>query len=94
MNILVFGATGKTGHEVVRQSLSHGHHVNAYVRNPDKLMVNDPDLTLIKGELSDYEKIMQTLEGNDAVISTLGASSPFRYDQALVDGMANIVRAM
>ncbi|OMF61300.1 NAD(P)H-binding protein [Paenibacillus sp. FSL R5-0766] len=36
-NITVFGCTGKTGREIVRQALEHGHFVTAYARNPQKL---------------------------------------------------------
>ncbi len=37
MKIVVFGATGKTGMEIVRQGLELGYEVNAFTRNPEKL---------------------------------------------------------
>ena len=37
MNILVLGAAGKTGREVLAQSLAAGHTVTAFVRDPEKL---------------------------------------------------------
>ena len=37
MKILVMGASGKTGHEVVRQALAAGHEVTAFVRDPSRL---------------------------------------------------------
>ncbi len=37
MKITVFGCTGKTGREIVRQALERGYTVTAYARNPQKL---------------------------------------------------------
>jgi uncharacterized protein YbjT (DUF2867 family) len=34
MNLTVLGATGGVGREVLTQALDAGHHVTAYVRNP------------------------------------------------------------
>lgn len=36
MRVLVLGATGATGREVVTQALWQGHDVTALVRNPEK----------------------------------------------------------
>ena len=35
--LVVFGATGRTGKEVVKQALEKGHHITAVVRTPEKL---------------------------------------------------------
>ena len=35
MRLLVLGASGATGREIVRQALGHGHEVTALVRDPD-----------------------------------------------------------
>ena len=36
MKLLVLGATGGTGLEIVRQAIEHGHKVTAFVRNPER----------------------------------------------------------
>ena len=52
--IVVFGATGGTGIEIVKQGLQQGHKVTAFVRNPDKLAgVANDNLTIVKAELSE-----------------------------------------
>jgi putative NADH-flavin reductase len=94
MNILVFGATGATGHEVVKQALSQGHTVTAFTRNAQKLKIMHRNLTVTQGSLSDYKLIEHLITGRDAVLSALGASSMFRFDQSVVDGIKNIVTAM
>lgn len=94
MKILIYGATGATGREIVKRALSQGHDVTAFVRNPQKLGISSPNLTMVRGDLHDKQLIAQTTEGQDAVMSALGASSMFTYDQAVVTGIQNIVDAM
>ena len=95
MNITVFGATGGVGHEVVTQALDAGHHVTVYVRNPDKLTVADPNLTVITGELTDREAVQRAVGGADAVISALGPSLDRKATgMPLVEGTRTILEAM
>jgi putative NADH-flavin reductase len=95
MNLTVFGATGGVGREVVTQALDAGHHVTAYVRNPSKLDVTHPNLTVIAGELTDREAIQRAVHGSDAVISALGQSLDRKATgMPLVDGTRTIVDAM
>jgi putative NADH-flavin reductase len=95
MNFTVFGATGGVGREVVTQALDAGHHVIAYVRNPSKLDVTHPNLTVVAGELSDREAVQRAVHGADAVISALGLSLDRKATgMPLVDGTRTIVDAM
>jgi putative NADH-flavin reductase len=94
MNILIFGASGATGHELVRQGLDQGHHVTAFVRTPSKLKVEHQNLSVIQGDAIDFPLVQNAIRDKDAVLSSLGARSPFKYDQTVVDGMQNIVKAM
>src|SRR3954447_21424192 len=74
MNLTVFGATGGIGRHVVSQALDAGHHVTAYARNPAKLNLTHPKLTVIAGELSDRAAVGRAVAAADAVISALGPS--------------------
>jgi putative NADH-flavin reductase len=94
MNILIFGASGATGHELVKQALAQGQRVTGFVRTPAKLKVHHDNLKIIQGDVKDYAAVERAVKGQDAVVSALGASSPFKYDQVVVDGIGNIVRAM
>ncbi|MCC2111659.1 MAG: NAD(P)H-binding protein, partial [Hyphomicrobiales bacterium] len=39
MKIVIFGATGSVGRELVAQGLARGHDVTAFVRDPGRLNV-------------------------------------------------------
>ena len=95
MKLTVFGATGGVGREVVNQALDRGDHVTAYVRNPAKLDLTHPNLTVITGELTDGEAVRRAVRGADAVVSALGPSLDRKAaGMPLVDGTRAIVEAM
>lgn len=94
MNLLIFGASGATGHHLVSQALQQGHQVTAFVRNPLKLKVQHQNLKIFQGDVVNYQLVEQAVKGQDAVLSALEASSPFKFDQAVVDGAGNIIKAM
>lgn len=95
MNILIFGASGKTGLELVRQGLLQEQQVTAFVRNPDKLSVIHFDrLKIIQGDVKDFDSVSAAIKNQDVVISALGVSQPLKNDQVVVEGIRNIIRAM
>jgi len=93
MRILVFGASGHTGHEVVRQALARQHAVTAFVRRPEKLQVQHDHLTVATGDVGDAAAVRRAVGGHDVVVSTLGTVG-LRHDQVLIDGVGHIVAAM
>ncbi|WP_053142713.1 NAD(P)-dependent oxidoreductase [Streptomyces ambofaciens] len=72
MKLTVFGATGGTGQEVVRQALGAGHHVTAVVRDPARLPVTGEHLEVLRADPSDPASVRQAVAGRDAVLSALG----------------------
>jgi len=94
MNILIFGASGNTGYELVRQALNQGHKVTAFVRSPDKLKISNENLTVIRGDVKDYSSVENAIKNQDAVISALGVSKPLKKDPVVVEGIKNIIKAM
>jgi uncharacterized protein YbjT (DUF2867 family) len=72
MNLLVLGATGRTGRLVVEQALAAGHTVTALVRSPEKMANGNANLRVVTGSATDKSDLARALEGADAVISTLG----------------------
>jgi uncharacterized protein YbjT (DUF2867 family) len=86
MNLVVLGATGRTGRLVVEQALAAGHTVTALVRSPEKLPLASPNLRVVTGHATDTAAVSRAMEGADAVISTLGGKGSVIADstQAIV----------
>lgn len=92
--VLVVGATGGTGRELVAQALERGHVVTALVRNPSRLQIDHPRLTVVQGDVLDAPVVEQAVRGQDAVVSALGHKRFFYPTRILSEGTGNIVRAM
>ena len=93
MKLVVFGASGKTGREVVRQALARGFSVSAYVRDTARLPLAHANLRLVKGEITDTNAIAKVVGGQTAVISTLGVGTPLAHDPVVIEGVRAIARA-
>ncbi len=76
MKIVVFGASGGTGIEIVKQALDAGHEVTAFVRNPAKVGIQNPKLKLVTGDVIDPAAVEEAVAGQEAVISALGPTRP------------------
>ena len=93
MNLLIFGATGETGRQLVKQALNQGHTVTGFSRHAGDLTADFPEMQAIAGDVADRARVDQAVQGQDAVLSALGSSS-LKRNPALVQGVENIVEAM
>jgi putative NADH-flavin reductase len=93
MNVVVFGATGGTGRELVKQALGHAHTVRAFVRNPDRLKVIHHRLEVVQGDIGDKKAVADAIRGQDAVLSALGVNER-KPNTILSDGVRNILASM
>src|SRR5258708_1827407 len=96
MKLLVLGATGGTGLEIVSQAIERGHSVTAFVRAPDSLKRFGDRIAVSRGNLLDSSELQRALEGHDAVLSGFGPRLPVskadatllqRFAIALTSGM-------
>ncbi|NLR79560.1 NAD(P)-dependent oxidoreductase [Chitinophaga eiseniae] len=93
MKLLIFGATGGTGKQLLAQALQQGHTVTAFVRNPQMLQVQHPNLQVVQGDVLDYQTIEPVMKGHDAVLSTIGRPAN-KTGVVRSEGTRNIIRAM
>ncbi|MFM8410990.1 MAG: NAD(P)-dependent oxidoreductase, partial [Alphaproteobacteria bacterium] len=72
MKLALFGATGLTGGLVLAQALEQGHEVTALVRDPSRVSLRHPRLTVLGGSPTDAIDVERCVRGADAVIHCLG----------------------
>ena len=94
MRVIVFGASGKTGREIVAQALERGHHVTAFVRNPKKLPLKHKNLQVVTGDVMDPYTVDAAMPGHHAVLIAIGHRRYLGPWTILSEGTRNIVEAM
>jgi uncharacterized protein YbjT (DUF2867 family) len=94
MRVLVLGATGGTGREIVREAGARGHSVVALVRSTARAR-GLAGVDLVEGDARDEASLSRALEGCSGVISALGTPmSPFREVALLSTATRALVDAM
>jgi len=94
MKLLIIGATGGTGQELVKHALAQGHDVTAFVRNPVKFSVSHNRLEVAQGDVLDPASLERAVHDKDAVLSALGHKRFIIPSRILSDGTRNIIAAM
>ena len=92
MKLAIFGATGRTGRELVRQALEAGHEVAALARDPGRLPAHE-GVHGVAGDVHDDRAVERTVEGCQGVLVALGHTKGSGAD-VLAAGTRNIVAAM
>ncbi|HYH78235.1 MAG TPA: SDR family oxidoreductase [Longimicrobium sp.] len=93
MQVLILGATGGTGRELVKQALGHGHSVRAVAREPEKVKTVHPRLEVVQGDIGDPKSLAAALKGQDAVLCAVGVNER-KPNTILSDGVRNLLTAM
>lgn len=73
-NVILIGASGFVGSAILNEALQRGHKVTAITLNPEKITVNNPNLTVVKGDATDPDTLTELAKGKDAVISAYVSS--------------------
>jgi putative NADH-flavin reductase len=82
MKLLVLGATGGTGLEIVRQSLDRGHLITAFVRSANRLNALHDRIAIQEGDLLNSAELAGAVKGQDAIISAFGPRLPIAKGDA------------
>jgi putative NADH-flavin reductase len=78
----------------VTQALERGYAVTALVRDPSRLQVEHPQLTVVQGDVLDAGSVEAAMRGQEAVLSALGHKQYFRPTRILSEGTRTVLRAM
>ena len=92
MNVLIFGGTGKTGSLAVERATIKGHTVTVLVRDPLKFKV--PNVRVITGNATNPSDVLAAMHGQNAVIETIGGTTPWKSVTLESDSIHAILHAM
>jgi putative NADH-flavin reductase len=92
--LLIIGATGGTGRQLIGQALERGFSVTALVRDPSRMTVVHPKLAVVRGDVLDPESVAAAMRGQEAVVCALGHRRYISATRILSEGNRNILRAM
>jgi putative NADH-flavin reductase len=76
LRLVVLGAIGGTGLELVKQALGRGHLVTAFVRSPERLKDFRDYIKIRQGDLLNSASLQEVIQGHDAVLSGFGPRAP------------------
>jgi nucleoside-diphosphate-sugar epimerase len=94
MRISLFGANGPTGRLLTRQSLDAGHDTVVLTRHPDTFPLRAAGLRVVGGDVLDQADVDATVEGSDAVLSSLGTPFGKAPVELYSRGVGHILDAM
>ena len=83
--VVVIGASGFVGSAILNEALNRGIDVTAIVRNPEKIQISNPNLTVVKADVTSAVEAAKYVKGADAVISAYnpGWTNPNIYEDTL-----------
>lgn len=97
MRILIIGASMGTGALAVQEALNRGHSVTAFARTPERLTIENANLTRASGSFHDAQSVRSVIPGHDAVIVTASAGSLRAFKENpkyFSSGTQNVIGAM
>lgn len=94
MKVVIFGASGGTGRELVKQAIAAGHDVLAFVRRESASGMDSSGARVVRGDVVDRTLVAEVLRGDVAVLSALGAPTPFQPYPSFLEGIRSIVHCL
>jgi putative NADH-flavin reductase len=91
MKVIIFGASGSIGRNLVSQALEQGHAVTAFVRSPARFDMQHNNLSIAVGDVLEAASVQKAVSGHDAVMCAIGAG---RKGGVRAEGTRNIIAAM
>jgi putative NADH-flavin reductase len=68
LDILVYGASGKVGRQIVDEALMRGHRVTAVSRDPSRITPTHEQLSVRRGDILDPDSVSALVSGQDVVV--------------------------
>ncbi|WEW57757.1 hypothetical protein PRK78_003224 [Emydomyces testavorans] len=97
MKLLIFGATGAVGAWIARKAIERGHDVTLHVRDENRVpedIKSSERVKIIQGNLSDEESLSTAIQGQDAILSSIGPKGPWGFKGQFIEGYRLILKLM
>jgi uncharacterized protein YbjT (DUF2867 family) len=95
MKVLLTGATGFVGSEILKQLIAAGHQIRVIARDPkNHLPINNPQIEVFNGNIIHAPSISGCMDGIEAVLHIVGIiveSEENTYDRVHRVGTQNVV---
>jgi putative NADH-flavin reductase len=93
MKILVIGAAGGTGEEVVQQAMRQGHEVTALVHHAEDARFPS-GVRVVTGDVLNPSLLEEVMPGQDAVVDALGGHTPWKATTLETNAARLVIDAM
>ncbi|HKX44923.1 MAG TPA: NAD(P)H-binding protein [Burkholderiaceae bacterium] len=93
MKVTLLGATGKTGAYLIAEGLRRGFEMTVVARSSSSF--DNPNVRVVRGELTDVSLLREAIRGSGAVLSALGPTSlPHPKDLPITRATEAVMSAM
>jgi nucleoside-diphosphate-sugar epimerase len=99
MKLFLTGVTGYIGQKLMQAAINKGFIVHALVRDPSSTQLTEHErIHYFKGDITDYDSVLKSMKGCDAVIHAAGIAQLWHHDRSVfyrvnVGGTKNILEA-
>jgi len=92
--VLVIGGTSGIGLETVKLALARGHEVTAMARRPERMTLSHPRLTVLQGDVTVRENVINALADQQAIVFTIGIKPTGEPVSVFSQGTENVLAEM
>ncbi|MEV4670846.1 NAD(P)H-binding protein [Actinomadura sp. NPDC049382] len=93
MNLLILGATGPTGRQLLNAACKCGDTITALARNPAALADFADEVTVVAGDATSRNDVSTAALGQDAIISALGQGKSLNHQDLFNRASAAVLGA-
>lgn len=86
--IVIYGASGNIGSDIVNEALARGHRVIGVSRTPASLGTRNPRFSVVAGDASNLDSMLGTIRGADAVVLSVRGYGPNNFPEESLDYVA------
>jgi len=94
VKLLILGATGRLGRQLVTQALEKGHDITILARDRSKVDLQHERLRVVEGDARNTAALSDAMRGQDAVISALGRGLSFKSEHLMEQSVPGILATM